>query len=406
MRRIVYIFSAIVVFFICCLFGFLVYSNIKIPESYYRYDDDDLCVENFSYINLLKKRGDLPVGKNFFSFVNNEQFIALLFNLIPIKNVTVQNYGKKIFVQPCGAPFGLKILTDGVLVVDLKKINTAEGEKSPADEADLKKGDVLLSANGHKISGCSQFRSLVQKNQGKAMKLKVRRNSSEFETEIEPVLAKDRQQWCTGVLVRDSYAGLGTLTFIKGNHFGGLGHAVYDSDVGDSLSIGSGEIVDASIDGVVKGSCSKPGELCGNLKTNKPIGNIKMNTECGVYGSLYGPLEQHEPVPLGLKQEVKVGKAYIYSTVDEDGPKKYEVEIKSIDYQEDYKNYVIEIVDEELLSKTGGIVQGMSGSPIIQDGKFVGAITHVFLNDPTKGYGVFGEAMITDLQEIVKFENF
>lgn len=381
---------------------------VQIPENYWCFEDE-FPKQNVSGVNLLKNNKYLPVGKNFFSFVNNEHFTALLFNLIPIKNVEVQNFGEKIFVSPCGIPFGLKILTDGVLVVDLKKIKTSEGYKFPAGDANLKKGDIIVSINDCKVTSNGQLRSLVQKSGGKPLKIKLKRDSVGLETELVPVLSSvsGREQWMSGILVRDSYAGLGTLTYsTKSGYFGGLGHAVYDIDTGNSLPIGSGEIVEASIYDVVQGSCSKPGELCGELKNNKPMGKIEINADCGLYGVLDRPVTPHEFIPMGLSHEARVGKAYIYSTIDGEESKKYEVEIESIDHRQDVKNFVLKIVDGELLKKTGGIVQGMSGSPIIQDGKFIGAITHVFLNDPTRGYGVFAETMIMMSQEIAKYKNF
>lgn len=406
MRKIVYFLSLFIIFFVCGLFGFLIYCTAQVSENYWCFNDD-LPKDIVPSIKLFKNYDSVPVGKNFFSFVNNEQFTAFLFNLIPVKNVAVQNFERKIFVRPCGIPFGLKIFTDGVLVVDLQKIKTSEGEKFPAGSANIKKGDMLISVNGCKVTGNSQLKNLVQKSRGKPLKLKIKRNDKYIETEIKPVLSFDKKKWLSGIWVRDSSAGLGTLTFsTKSGYFGGLGHPVYDVDTGNNLPIGSGEIVEASIYDVVQGSCSKPGELCGELKNDKPMGKIEINTESGLYGVLNKPLELHEFVPIGLKHEIKTGRAYIYSTVDEGAPQKYEIEIESIDFKQDVKNFVVKIVDESLLKKTGGIVQGMSGSPIIQDEKFIGAITHVFLNDPTRGYGVFAETMIMTSQEIAKYRNF
>lgn len=397
-----------IMFSVCSLFGLIMFYFMQIPDSFNCFSDDfpnRLMVG----INLVKSSDHMPTSKNFFSFVNNDQFTAFLFNMIPVKDVGVTMLGEKVSVNPCGTPFGLKFLTDGVLVVNLSRVKIEGGEKFPAKDAGLKKGDVLISVNGKKIKSNFQLKNVVVSNGSNPLKLKVRRGSNEFETELRPAFSVEHGCWQSGIWLRDSSAGIGTLTFVtKSGLFGGLGHAVFDVDTGNSMPFGKGEIVAVSIKDIKHADFSKPGELCGEFVNNTPIGEIKINTESGLYGRLNGSTSSIkssiEPLQIGLKHEVKVGKAYIYSTVEGETSKRYEIEIESINLKKDFKNIIFKVVDRELLEKTGGIVQGMSGSPIVQNNRLVGAITHVFLNDPSRGYGVFAETMLLTLREALKSE--
>ncbi|MDF2567582.1 MAG: stage sporulation protein, partial [Oscillospiraceae bacterium] len=200
-----------------------------------------------------------------------------------------------------------------------------------------------------------------------------------------------------GLWVRDSSAGIGTVTFYNPENsvFGGLGHAVCDVDTGQVMPIMSGEVVDVNINGVTRGSSGSPGELKGSFSSNKDSGSIAVNNETGVFGVLYQNPSNHSAIPIAMKQEVKTGKATIFTTVSGNTPQEYKINIEKVNLNDNSmtKNMVIKITDPELLQKTGGIVQGMSGSPIMQNGVLVGAVTHVFINDPTKGYGIFIENM-------------
>ena len=227
--------------------------------------------------------------------------------------------------------------------------------------------------------------------------MQINRDGREITFELTPVFSEYSRTYQVGMWVRDSTAGIGTMTFYEPSSgaFGGLGHPICDIDTGSVIPISSGEIVDVKINNVKKGYEGVPGELQGSFISGDAIGILNKNNKYGVFGSLLIKPDTSKAIPMGLKQDVRVGEATILTTVDGTIPKEYSISIEKIDYRNNdtAKNMVIKITDKELLEKTGGIVQGMSGSPIIQDGKLVGAVTHVFVNDPSKGYGVFTENM-------------
>lgn len=389
-----------VVFISFCSIIFLTgYYSHKIPKTYKMFIGQKPEF-NFFGVNFEKIEGNHPINVPSKKFVENEFYKAKLFNFIPIKTVDVKKYNK-IYVTPCGTPFGVKFLTQGVMVVDTQEITTKKGEKNPSKEAGLKKGDIIEFVNEEAVTSNDDLKNVVLKSSGEGIKLKYTRNFRQYETTLIPVLSKNEKKWLTGLWVRDSSAGIGTTTFCtEDGIFGGLGHAVCDVDTGRKLPLGTGEIVDASITGIKKGICGSPGELNGTFFKDNILGHVKINTECGLYGKFYRPIHPHEPVMIGFKQEAKVGNAYIYSTINGKESKKYSILIESIDNNSKSRNFVIKIIDKELLEKTGGIVQGMSGSPIIQNNKIIGAVTHVFLNDSTRGYGVFAETMLEVSDEL------
>lgn len=333
----------------------------------------------------------------------NKEYKVSLFGVIPIKKIQVRELDK-IKVTPCGTPFGVKLLTDGVMIIDIRDVFCVDENRSPAREAGLKVGDVIISVDGNKVSSNSELKEFVSLGEGKLLRIKYKRNFEEYETKLKPAYSLKDEKWLAGLWVRDSSAGIGTITFCTENGiFGGLGHPICDVDTGNILPLGRGEIVSAYINDVKNGASGSPGELCGIFSNNEAIGNVKINDNCGLFGKLIKPINIHEPVLIGLKQEVRIGKATIYSTIFGDVPQSYDIEIESIDFKQNNRNYVVRITDQKLLKKTGGIVQGMSGSPIIQDGKLIGAVTHVFVNDPTRGYGVFAETMIEKSNKLLNF---
>lgn len=393
MKRLGRILICIMFMLSCLLVFFIFYYSYTIPNTYKVFVGQKPRF-NVSGVTFSKINSNIPTHKKTGKFVDNELYTAKLFNFIPIKDVLVKIYNKT-YVFPCGTPFGVKFLTDGVMVVNTQTVPTILGEKNPSREAGVRKGDILEYINDEKICSNKDLKNAILKSSGNEMKLIYNRNFRQYETSLRPVFSCRDNKWQTGLLVRDSSAGIGTFTFCTYEGvFGGLGHAVYDIDTGKKLPLGSGEIVRASIESVKQGICGSPGELCGEFARDESIGNININTDCGLYGKLNTPICPNKPVEVGFKQEVKLGNAYIYCTVEKDKPKQYSVVIESIDMASKLKNLVVKITDKKLLNLTGGIVQGMSGSPILQCGKIIGAITHVFLNDPTRGYGVFAETML------------
>lgn len=319
-----------------------------------------------------------------------------LFGLFPIKDVAV-NVVDAATVIPCGTPFGIKMFTDGVLVVGMSDVDTASGPKNPARSAGIKIGDVLLSIDGTAVNTTEKVAELIETAGNKTMSFHIRRDNIAFDVNFRCEKSVNENRWKAGLWVRDSSAGIGTLTFyVPGSDvFAGLGHAVCDVDTGDVLPLSTGEVVPARIYSVVKGLSGDPGELRGGFERGL-LGNLTVNGETGIYGRLSHLPVLGDPVPVAMKQQVKTGRAQILTTIDGTEPELYDIEIDQVRFNDSSptRNMVIVITDERLLAGTGGIVQGMSGSPILQNGKLVGAVTHVFVNEPTKGFAIFAENML------------
>lgn len=335
---------------------------------------------------------------------SNEQqldYTVKLLGVFPIKTVSVTP-DDSVDLVPAGTPFGVKMFTQGAMIVGFEQIVTASGTASPGKEAGLKTGDLLQKVNGKTVSRNEEVAFLLQSQGSEPSVLEVLRGKETLSITLTPVLAADGT-YKSGVWIRDSAAGIGTLTFIdpETSTFAGLGHAICDVDTGDILSVGSGEICKVNIHNIHKGKAGLPGELQGVFDGSPAIGSIEQNNETGVYGELF-PQTQKEAVPLARQQEIKVGPAVVLCTLDGDQTEAYNIVIKSIDYNTETKtqNMVIEVTDERLLARTGGIVQGMSGTPILQNGKLIGAVTHVFVNDPTKGYAIFAENMFDEANKL------
>lgn len=381
------------------IMGLVSYYSYIIQDTYMIYSDQKIN-SNWLGVDFSEIKNDIAISSD---EKCNKEYKVSLFGVIPIKKIQVRELDK-IKVTPCGTPFGVKLLTDGVMVIDIKDVSCNEGNRFPAKEAGLKVGDVITSVDGNKVSSNNELKELVSTSEGRLLNLKYTRNFEEYETKLKPAYSLKDEKWLAGLWVRDSSAGIGTITFCtEKGIFGGLGHPICDVDTGNILPLGRGEIVSAYINDVKHGKSGFPGELCGIFSNSEAIGNVKINDECGLFGRLIKPIDIHEPILIGLKQEVKIGKASIYSTIFGNVPQSYDIAIESIDFKQNNRNFVVRITDQKLLKKTGGIVQGMSGSPIIQNGKLIGAVTHVFVNDPTRGYGVFAETMIEKSNKLLNF---
>lgn len=329
-----------------------------------------------------------------------------LFGLFPVKQVTVRVVEQEMVI-PCGTPFGIKMFTDGVLVVGMSDVDTAAGAFNPAKSAGIKTGDVIVSIDDTTVTSTDQVAKLVEMSEGKAMTFHIRRDNIAFDVQFTPAKSVNENRWKAGLWVRDSSAGIGTLTFYRPgyNVFAGLGHAVCDVDTGETLPLATGEIVPARIYSIVRGQSGQPGELRGGFESGT-LGRLTVNGETGIYGTLSQIPVNNDPVPVAMKQQVKTGDAQVLTTLDGVTPQLYDIRIDQVHYNDSSptRNMVIEITDPELLEQAGGIVQGMSGSPILQDGRLVGAVTHVFVNDPTKGFAIFAENMLKTCEN-VKQEN-
>ena len=305
---------------------------------------------------------------------------------------------KSMRLYPGGTPFGVKFMTEGVLIVGFCDVDTASGRINPSSAAGLSVGDRIIAVNGKRICGLGELSRIVESSGGKSISLTYRRGGNEHTATLTPAYSLSEGCYKTGAYVKDNGAGIGTVTYIVPNslEFGGLGHGICESDGGKLVPISRGAVVNVGIDGVEKGKSGTPGELRGHFKSGKS-GSLLQNTDCGVFGVLATLPEglPSEPLYLGLRDEVKEGRAYIWSTLEGSTPKRYEIEISNIDRSAAAgKCFSVKVTDKALIDASGGIVQGMSGSPIIQNGKLIGAVTHVMINDPTAGYGIFIENML------------
>lgn len=301
-----------------------------------------------------------------------------------------------VYVGGMSAGFTLK--TGGAQVIGLSEITTEGGVCAPAQEAGLRVGDMIRKAGGIPVETIAQLNEIVEKSKGKTMEYEVVRKGEILRFRLQAVKEKLTNRYKIGVLVRESVSGIGTVTYVdKKGRFGSLGHSVVGEN-NQAMEISNGVVFSCNIIGVSKGVRGKAGELRGLFLNDKPLGNADKLCDCGIFGKVSKEFSLKGLTTAVVdSDDAKPGSAYIYSTVNGVEPKRYEIEIVKVDrLNKENKNYVIKIVDEELIAETGGIVQGMSGSPILQEDKLVGAVTHVFINDPTRGYGIDIERMIRE----------
>ncbi len=312
-----------------------------------------------------------------------------------------------IKVIPGGQSIGVKLQTLGVLVVGHHQVTGDKGLSSPGEEAKIDVGDVILKINGEPVKEMNDIKGYVEKagNSHKAIDLTIKRGEETIHTSLQPVYDKKENQFKIGLYIRDSAAGIGTMTFYEpsSGKYGALGHIISDMDTKKPIEINNGTIVNSSVTSIEKGNNGIPGEKQAKFSVDEDkLGTITKNTPYGIFGKLgENTLENkkyNKPLPIALSHEVKEGPAKILTVVKDEKIEEFDIEIVSSIPQKSpaTKGMVIQITDPELLKSTGGIVQGMSGSPIIQNGKIIGAVTHVFVNDPTSGYGVHIEWMLQD----------
>ncbi len=325
-------------------------------------------------------------------------FIATAARIEPVKSVPAASYREceeRKTVIPCGTPFGIKMLTDGVVITDFGAVNGRLSQQSPAEAAGLRKGDIVKTVNGVGITDSISVTEAVQLSP--ECTIEVLRGGKEMSFSAEALISDSDGQYKLGMWTKDSAAGIGTMTWYdpETGTFAGLGHAVSEQSSGVMMPLLSGEITAVTITDIIKGSDGMPGELCGAFISSIETGKLTLNSEFGIFGISGNSPILAEPVEIARRSEVKAGKAAIYVTTSGMMPEEYEIEIVSLDRASTspVKNMTIKITDKRLLSRTGGIVQGMSGSPILQNGRLVGAVTHVLVSDPAMGYAVFAENM-------------
>lgn len=345
-------------------------------------------------------RSNIPEGQVKIDRPDNYTVQYSLLGIIPLKEMQVNVVDRKV-VSPSGMPIGIYMETSGVLVVGTGKVNGLDGLDYEPSENILKSGDYIMAVNGTSITGKQELVELVNESQGKEMTLDVLREGEKTTLAVSPVMTGPTE-YKLGLWVRDNTQGIGTLTYVDGNgDYGALGHGISDVDAGTLLSLSSGKLYHTDILSVVKGEKGSPGELSGviHYQDDQILGTITKNTDMGIFGHLTcsaGQCTTQKPLEVAYKQEIETGPATVLTTVDGQ-TREYGIEITKINLgsQDVNKSMVIRVTDPELLEKTGGIVQGMSGSPILQNGRIIGAVTHVFIQDSTCGYGIFIENMIS-----------
>lgn len=373
----------------------LIYGTMKdhIPDEIFVYADEETDWETFFQEPLISYDETVEVSQN-----GSYQIRCKWLGVLPLKTIKVHTVEKQE-VLVSGSPVGIYMETKGVLVIDSGEITDREGIRRTPAEHIIQSGDYICEIDGKVLTGKRQLMQLVRENQGEPMELQVIRHQETIKLEMTPVETEDGS-YKLGIWVRDNIQGIGTLTYVEPNGtFGALGHGISDADTGERLEISDGDLYRADILSIRKGTAGTPGELRGviNYREENRIGTICGNSQYGIRGQMEPGkyTESMKKIPTGLKQEIQTGKAEIRCDIG-DGIREYQCEILEIDSnaRDTNKCFVLRITDDDLLFRTGGIVQGMSGSPVLQNGKLIGAITHVFVNDPTKGYGIFIENMM------------
>ena len=379
------------------IMGFVAYGSYAMPDKIVSYESDGTKLSAFySYSNE-----NVAESASTQAFPTSNESVKLL-NIIPVKNVKVTNkHSGKVYVS--GEVFGIKLYTDGVVVVGTQSVDVGDGEKvNPAEESGIKTGDILVSINNIRVFSSTEVTTIFNDNNGKPYTIKLKRDGRYKTFSLTPAYSPREGCYKAGIWVRDSTAGIGTLTFYNENSgvFAALGHQINDVDTNEILPLLEGEAVSADVTKVQQGKTGTTGSLWCDFE-EQSIGRLLDNSVCGLYGAYNKISDCAKAYPVSSKQEVRRGRAQIISTVEGKTPRAYNIDITKLSYNrgEEQKDIVFKVTDKTLLSKTGGIVQGMSGSPIIQDGKLVGCVTHVIVNNPEKGYAIFAQTMFEKSNE-------
>lgn len=368
------------------------YLKKAIPDTIYIRQGQETGVSQMLDYPFVTYSKSIDVSKN-----GSYQIPCYFLDMFYLKDVQVETADEK-WVSVCGMPAGLYMETEGVLVVDTGEITGKDGVQAEPAEHIAKSGDYILEVNGTPVLGKKDLIKNIEASHGETVELLVNRNGEQIPLSISPVLDQN-DEYKLGLWVRDNTQGIGTMTYIDENgKFGALGHGISDTDTGELLDISEGELYEAEIVSIKKGAKGMPGELSGYIEyeQEKKIGTIEKNTELGIFGEVFDVKRlPHKKVMVGYQQEVKEGKAKLLTNLNKE-VKTYDIEITEIyrNKSKTNKAFEIQVTDPKLLEETGGIVQGMSGSPILQDGKLIGAVTHVFVQDSSKGYGIFIENML------------
>ncbi len=391
MRKIIRIFTAFLAAVCSVIMTFTVIGSYTMPDEIVRYENDGEKLSALFYYSEESVSQSALASE----YPTSTETVKLL-NIFPVKTVKVTDkHSGKVYVS--GEVFGIKLYTDGVIVVGTQSVDLGDGETvNPAQQAGIKTGDIIVSINGMRVYSSDEVMSVLNDNNGKPYTVKLKREGRYKTFSLTPAYSVREGCYKAGMWVRDSTAGIGTLTFYNEDSgvFAALGHQINDIDTNELMPLLEGEAVGANVTKVQKGKAGTTGSLWCDFEERK-MGQLLDNTPDGLYGAYTEISEGAKAYPVASKQEVKKGAAQLISTVNGKTPKKYSIDITKISYNKggEQKDIVFRITDRELLRETGGIVQGMSGSPIVQNGKIVGAVTHVIVNNPEKGYAIFAQTM-------------
>lgn len=396
MKKAIRIIDGIFALCLIIIYSFIVFGNIVLPDKIEAYSTKKI---EYKSVYSVKNNSSYLVDYQNNSKVSPVENDIKLLGIIPVKTTSIiQSKPKKVSVS--GESFGIKLYTDGVIIVGIRDVETDKGKCNPAKEAGLEKGDIIIEINGKKVYSADSVTDILNDNNGNDYKITVKRNGNYKEFLLKPAYSSSQGCYKVGLWVRDSTAGVGTITYYdkSNNTVSALGHPITDVDTNEIMPILDGEAVRATVTKIYKSKAGEAGSLCCEF-TNDIIGTLKKNCQSGIYGKYTCTLKNTYEYEVASPNEIVRGPVQILCTIDSGKAKFYNAQISRISYRENKKgkNMVVKITDERLLEKTGGIVQGMSGSPIIQNGKLVGALTHVIVDSPEKGYAIFAQDMVDEL---------
>lgn len=392
MRKAIKIFDTVLAFICSVILLMITLGYYLMPSSYINYSNHSYQSSVIYSYNQAEQARSVDYQAS-----NPTQESLNLFGVIPVKNVTVTNKpSQQVYVS--GEAFGIKLYTDGVIVVGTQDVDVGDKKVNPAKEAGIQVGDIIISINNINVYSSSDLTEILNDNNGKPYTLKIKRDDRYKTFVLSPAYCQREGLYKAGMWVRDSTAGIGTITFYNKSSgtFAALGHQVNDVDTNEIMPLLEGEAVGATVTDIQKGSTGSTGSLCCEFQ-DYTIGRLIENSYCGIYGSYTSIPDNCKAYTVASKQEVKKGDAKIICTLSGNEQREYDIKITKISYSSSgEKDIVFKVTDEELIKETGGIVQGMSGSPIIQNDMLVGAVTHVIVNNPEKGYAIFAETMLEE----------
>ena len=401
------VFKVITIFILIIIYAY-VCNIISIPNSIVIFEGEGINLKTITGLKIdgIKEYKTTLTSAYLGNSIGTNKVNVNLFGKFNVKTVNVDVL-PTLAVVPLGQAIGIKLYTKGVLVVGMSEIENEKSEKKkPYINSGIEEGDSIIAVNNNEISNTNELIEEINKSKGEKVNITYLKNNEVGETTIVP--EKSKTEYKLGLWVRDAAAGVGTLTFYEpsSNMFMALGHGISDIDTESIVDIASGELVTANIISIVKGQKDKPGEIRGTISSGSTIGQIYKNTNFGIYGLVTTKSQlkysKYSGIEVAPRDKIKTGKATILCELDSEGVKEYEIQIEKIyeNNNNDNKSMFIKITDEKLINKTGGIIQGMSGAPIIQENRFIGAITNVLVKDPTQGYAVFGDILIKQMKQV------